>query len=119
MLTYAHVCSRMLTYAHVCSHMLTCVTQLQAADECMELWVQRAAPDLPGRVYGRAASHSVRPPPSHRSPPKQSDAGELHGFTTQFTCFTRTKVQILTPEQQALLNITSPDCTLTKPLRQH
>ncbi len=58
-----------------------------------------------------------------RRTPKQSHAGELQRFSTQFTCFTtcftRTKVRVLTAEKQALLNISLPDCTLTKPLLQH
>ncbi len=73
---YADVCWRMLTYADVCWRMLT------YADVC---WRMLTYADVCWRMLMRSTSRRTRP-----SPRRKLLAG------AQFTCFTGTKLQVLT-----------------------
>jgi len=89
---YAHVCSRMLTYAHVCSRMLT------DAVYCSNLASNAVHGAMSGYTGFRWSLYLLY---SYKSTHTDTwgAAASVKAVSTQFTCFTCTKVRILTPEE--------------------
>jgi hypothetical protein len=78
---------------------------------------RRLAPNLrcPPPLRRSCAQLQRLPPPPRRHPPCAYRIAAAAGFTTQFTCFTSTKVQILTQKLQ--LAATAPSCPPPPPPR--